>query len=182
MNFKFNNFRNFLRFNSEKITLFIKFFKLLYKLICLSLMCYQIITLTINYLLFPFNVELNLTDDQNKYLPSITICFHFYHQCLLTQFNSDFIIKSDMFSRIIPQESISCKLYFKNNNKSLDCKQISEINEMIIINDFRKCFTYFQKRESYYNLSVINEEISFIQIIFNESLYKNESCYHNPKL
>jgi hypothetical protein len=182
MKLKFNNFCNFLKSKSEKTSLFIKFVKLLYKLICLSLMCYQIITLTINYLLFPFNVKLYLTDDQNKYLPSITICFWCYHQCLLTQFNYDFIIKSDMFSRIIPQESISCKLYFKNNNKSLDCKQISEINEMIIINDCKKCFTYFQKRESYYNLSIINEEISFIQIIFNENLYKNESCYYNPKL
>ena len=182
MNLKFNNFGNFLKFNSEKITLFIKFVKLLYKLICLSLMCYQIITLTINYLLFPFNVKLYLTDDQNKHLPSITICFMFYRQCLLTQFNFDFIIKYNEFSRIIPQESISCKLYFKNNNKSLDCKQISEINEIIIINDYRKCFTYFQKRESYYNLSIINEEISFIQIIFNESLYKKESCYTNLEL
>jgi hypothetical protein len=166
-------------------TLFKKYGKLFYKMICLSIMCYQIINITLNYLSFPFNVNLYLTDDQNKHLPSITICMPFNGQCLFDspdQFNLH--IKPEGYSKVIPLDCINCNLYFAKYNKFINCKQISQINEIFIVNEYFKCITYFQKRESYYNLSIVNEEISYIEIEFNKTLLfrRDRSCYDKNRL
>lgn len=46
---------------------------ILVKIICFLMLFYQFILLTIDYLSFPYNVKLEITNEQN-YLPAITIC------------------------------------------------------------------------------------------------------------
>jgi hypothetical protein len=147
-------------------------------------MVYQIISLTIIYFSFPFRVNLYLTDDQNKYLPSITICIPFDINCLIENTNNfTYNININRFSRIIPQESIKCEIDFKNKdniNEKIDCNKISNIFIKFIINNPFKCFTYFLKRELFNNSTIRDYDLNQIEFRFNKSnLLMSESCYKN---
>ena len=149
-----------------------------YKIICFNIMCYQIINVTLNYLSFPFNVNLYLTDDQNKEFPSITICFPIIWQCLFNVTTKyGFIIKPKAFSTIIPNDNLDCKVYFKNQLKFINCRQIADINQLFITNQALKCFSYFNYYGTNNNSFINNNEIELIKIEFSESLFRNEQCY-----
>jgi hypothetical protein len=169
--------KDFINFKSKIKYLIIKNLRRIYKIICLTIMCYQVINVTLKYFTFPYNVNLYLTDDQNLHLPSITICFEFRHNCLFTQKENVFLFKSEAHSRIIPQRIIDCKINLENN-KLFDCKQISDINEAIIFSKFLKCFNYFQNQKSNYNLTIINKKINSIEITIKlNELFNKDSCY-----
>jgi hypothetical protein len=144
--------------------------KVIFKVICLTIMIYQIISVTLIYMSFPFRVNLYLTDDQNKYLPSITVCIPFDFKCLILEKNKTFYIKYDEFSRIIPLENINCDVFYKTKNSTIlakrKCNQIANIISKIEINSFLKCYTYFQKRELFYNSMTSDYEINHIEFRF----------------
>jgi hypothetical protein len=157
--------------------------KVIYKFICLSIMIYQIINVTLNYISFPFRVNLHLTDDQNKYLPSITVCIPFDMKCLIDEVinGNTFKIKIEKFSTIIPEESIKCEIFYKNNNnkfRKIDCNKISNIISKFILNYQIKCFTYFQKRELLYNSNISDYELIQIEFKFiKRILFISDSCF-----
>jgi hypothetical protein len=155
--------------------------KLVFKLICLMIMCYQIVCVTLNYLSFPYNVNLYLTDDQNRDLPSITICFTINPYCIFDNNNNDqeYKIKREIFTRILPQNSIECNVILKNNQNNINCNQIANTKEMFIVNTMRKCFVYFQKRETFYQTIGDNNEIDSIKFLFNNTLIlRDDMCFY----
>jgi hypothetical protein len=161
--------------------------KVIYKVICLSLMIYQIISLTLIYISFPFRVNLYLTDDQNQYLPSITVCIPFNKECLIEYANNTYNIKTGRFSRIIPQESIKCEIFYKTKNNSfekIDCNKIANIISKFEMNSALKCFTYFQIRELLFNSTIREYELIHIDFRFIKSILSNpDSCFNfSPKL
>ena len=49
--------------------------KLIFKVLCILLLIYQLNEITYDYLSFPFEVNLNINNENDIELPSITFCF-----------------------------------------------------------------------------------------------------------
>ncbi len=59
------------------------FFKTVFQLCSLVIFIYRFIDITNSYLNFPYDVKLNVTDDNSIDMPSITLCLNrssFYHK------------------------------------------------------------------------------------------------------
>jgi hypothetical protein len=50
-------------------------FEFIFQILCLSILFYQFIDITNNYLNFAYEVKLNVSDYKGLNLPSITFCF-----------------------------------------------------------------------------------------------------------
>ena len=59
--------------SKAKVILF-NLIKLFFKLLCIILLIYQLIEITYDYLSFPFEVNLNINNENDIELPSITFC------------------------------------------------------------------------------------------------------------
>ncbi len=159
--------------------------RLLFKFVCLSVMLYQVICVTINYFSFPFQVKLDLTYDQNKELPSVTICLTHKPDCLWERMgNVEYSIKINSFSRILHSDAIYCKLHLINDSNVINCKDIASVEQTFTFHHSLKCFTYFQKKQNIFDnkFRIINKRISYIEFSFNKSyILSSDSCYYNPQ-
>lgn len=57
--------------------------KFIFQIFCFGLLLYQFIDITNVYLNFPYEVKLNVTNDNSIAMPSITLCLNrssFYHK------------------------------------------------------------------------------------------------------
>jgi hypothetical protein len=159
---------------------FAKILKYIYQFLCIIALIYQIIELTNNYLSFDFEVKLDIIEENEYYLPSITICIKSSinsNKLKQNLENNTKTINQFFYTTKNLTEILNCFVYSHKYNKQLfkKCKEFGIVLEYISFRDeLLKCFTYFNKnhlsnKSTNYKMSKINFiEFKFSPII----LYK----------
>jgi hypothetical protein len=145
----------------RKILSLKKFMKYVLKSICLIIMIYQIIDITVMYLNFPFNVNIEVKNMVYSKIPSISFC----------KLGNDF--ENNSSSDLFDCSARIGELYDGKVNKISinDCKTFTKVIEILDSQGIGKCFNYFnsksliRKSENYFidnRYDVINFKIKKI--------------------
>ncbi len=152
--------------------------KIIFKLLCISVMCTQLINITFNYFQYPFEVQVYLEELKND-LPSVTLCFGNNAKCLFKNNKGIFfdlektlIVNKNAFSVTLSSDAIDCKINATNSQQLINCKSISNVKQTIRVTNADKCFTYFNKKELFETIPSINN----IEFTLNNSYILNHKC------
>jgi len=116
-----------------------KYMKYALKSICLIIMIYQIIDITVMYLNFPFNVNIEVKNMMYSKIPSISFC----------KLGNDFEnnSSSDLFKLLNCSARIGELSDGKVNKSSIsDCKTFTKVIEKLNSQEIGKCFIYFNSK------------------------------------
>ena len=156
--------------------------KFIIKFILLSIMCYQILMVSLNYFSYPYYIKLHLNDDINKRLPTITLCFFqnpqcIYHSANNSSNNSRFKLNYNNLPKTLTKEFIQCSLRLSESNESIDCEMISQVSHsfLFIYHVPFKCFSYFNTND---RNTTIDNNMSFnrINLLLNKTLLRTNKC------
>jgi hypothetical protein len=171
----------------RKIMTIKKFMKYALKSICLIVMIYQIIDITVMYLNFPFNVNIEVKNIGHSKIPSISFC----------KLGNDFEnnSSSDLFELMNCSARIGELSDGKVNKISIsDCKTFTKVIEKFDSQEIGKCFNYFnsksliRKSENYFidnKYDVINFKIKNIMKDKNNimvAIHSPDIIFFNPNM
>jgi hypothetical protein len=127
----------------RKIISLKKFMKYVLKSICLIIMIYQIIDITVMYLNFPFNVNIEVKNMMYSKIPSISFCNSGNDRVDNFENNSSL----DLIQFLNRSASIGQISNGKVNKISInDCETFTKIVEKSNFKEFGKCFIYFNSK------------------------------------
>jgi hypothetical protein len=133
------------------------------KLICLLMLFYQIVVLSIDYLSFPYSVKLEIVEN-NNYLPAITLCT----KCLFNKKKviSYFNLSKHEYNKKGSDEKLDT--YFKRLvNKFTEEK----INLTLSANEFIKCSAKLHDSQSFKSITISDcaEKTEIIESLYREN-------------
>jgi hypothetical protein len=146
---------------------------LIVKLICLLILFYQIILLSIDYLSFPYNVKLDIVDNEN-HLPAITLCVKslFNKRKVISHFNLS--VKYDLFkqknNRKEDFEELENNFYSQYFQRLMNNFTEEKINLTLTAKEFIKCSAKLHDSQSFKEITVSDcgEKTQIMESLYRE--------------
>jgi hypothetical protein len=147
-----------------------KNFLIVFKLICLLMLFYQIILLSIDYLSFPYNVKLEIVDNEN-HLPAITLCAEsfFNKKKVISYFNLsvDYDLLEQKYNE---KEDYEQDFYSEYFGKLLNEFSEEKINLTLSAKEFIKCSAKLHDSQSFKEITITDcgEKTEIIELLYGE--------------